>query len=423
MTRTVLVVGGGGREHALVRALARSAARPRIICAPGNAGIALDAEVHPIPVDDADAICSLAARLNVDLAIVGPEAPLVAGLADRLRAIGVPTVGPSAEAARLEGSKTFAKEIMAAAGVPTARSGTVTEVEVGVQLADEYGYPVVVKADGLAAGKGVVIADSRDAARAALAACLERNAFGEAGHVALVEAHMTGPEVSLLALVDGVHIARFPAARDYKRIGDGDTGPNTGGMGSVSPVPDVPNALADALVEQVHRPVVAELARRGIPFVGVLYAGLMMTPDGPRVLEFNTRFGDPETQALLPLLAEDPLELFDAVASGTLSDGPVRVHTDACVAVVLAAANYPGEPRAGDAISGLERAADMGAEVLHAGTRTGSEDTILTAGGRVLAVAARGSNIESARLRAYAAAEVVRFSGRQMRTDIAAGLV
>ncbi len=416
------MVGGGGREHALVRALARSAARPRILCAPGNAGIALDAEVHPIPASDADAICSLATGQRVDLTIVGPEAPLVAGLADRLRAIGVPTVGPSAEAARLEGSKTFAKEIMAAAGVLTARSGTVTDVDVGLQLADEYGYPVVIKADGLAAGKGVVIAGSREEARTALIACLELGAFGEAGHLALVEAHMTGPEVSLLALVDGSHIARFPAARDYKRIGDGDTGPNTGGMGSVSPVPDVPDGVADALIEQVHRPIITELARRGIPFVGVLYAGLMMTPDGPRVLEFNTRFGDPETQALMPRLAEDPLELFDAVAAGTLSDGPVRVHADACVAVVLAAHNYPSEPRSGDAISGLDRAADLGAEVLHAGTCAGAGDAILTSGGRVLAVAALGSTIETARLRAYAAAEVVRFSGRQMRTDIAAGL-
>ena len=416
------MVGGGGREHALVRALARSAARPRILCAPGNAGIALDAEVHPISASDADAMCSLATSHGVDLAIVGPEAPLVAGLADRLRAIGVPTVGPSAEAARLEGSKTFAKEIMAAAGVLTARSGTVTDVDVGLQLAEEYGYPVVIKADGLAAGKGVVIADSREEARTALIACLELGAFGDAGHLALVEAHMTGPEVSLLALVDGSHIARFPAARDYKRIGDGDTGPNTGGMGSVSPVPDVPDGVADALIEQVHRPIIAELARRGIPFVGVLYAGLMMTPDGPRVLEFNTRFGDPETQALMPRLAEDPLELFDSVAAGTLPDRPVRVHEDACVAVVLAAHNYPAEPRSGDVISGLDRAVTLGGEVLHAGTCAGADDAILTSGGRVLAVAALGSTIEVARLRAYAAAEVVRFSGRQMRTDIAAGL-
>lgn len=416
------MVGGGGREHAIVRALARSAARPRILCAPGNAGIALDADVYPISVGDADALCALATEHNVDLVIVGPEAPLVAGLADRFRHIGIPTVGPSAAAAQLEGSKTFAKEIMAAAGVPTARAATVTDVAVGLQQADEFGYPVVIKADGLAAGKGVIIAATRDEAREALTDCLERNAFGDAGHQALVEEHMIGPEVSLLALVDGASVARFPAARDYKRIWDGDMGPNTGGMGSVSPVADIPDSLADSLVEQVHRPIVDELARRGIAFNGVLYAGLMMTADGPRVLEFNTRFGDPETQALLPRLAEDALELFDSVANGSLADRPVAVHTDACVAIVLAAANYPGEPRTGDVITGFEQAAKLGAEVFHAGTADGPNNTIVTAGGRVLAVVSRGATVETARQRAYAAAQSIRFSGRQMRNDIAEGI-
>ena len=420
--RTVLVVGGGGREHALVRALKRSPQRPRIYCAGGNVGIARDAELIPLSIDDVGGVAALAAAYRADLVVVGPEAPLVAGICDALRAMGVRAFGPSAAAARLEGSKAFAKEVMAAAGVPTARSHTVTDVAAGMAAVADLGLPVVVKADGLAAGKGVMIVSTEGEAREALELCLERSGFGEAGRVVVVEEGMSGPEVSLLAITDGTAVARFPAARDYKPIGEGNTGPNTGGMGSVSPVPDIPDALADALVESVHRPVIAEMARRGVPFQGVLYAGLMMTPDGPRVLEFNTRFGDPETQALLPRLDEDLLALLTAAADGALEDRPVVVNDGAAVAVVLAAHGYPGTPRQGDVIHGLDAAAATGAEVYHAGTAPGPDGTIVTAGGRVLAVSARGDSVADARARAYAAAELITFEGRQMRGDIASGM-
>ncbi len=422
VSRTVLVVGGGGREHALVRALARSPERPRILCAGGNAGIARDAEMIPLDLGDVRGVAALAPALGVDLVIVGPEAPLVAGVCDALRAAGVRAFGPSAAAARLEGSKAFAKEVMDAAGVPTARSVTVTDVESGMAAVAELGLPVAVKADGLAAGKGVVVAETEGAAREALVACLVDAAFGSAGSVVVVEEGMTGPEVSLLAITDGRAVARFPAARDYKPIGDGNAGPNTGGMGSVSPVPDVSAALADELIDAVHRPVIAEMERRGAPFQGVLYAGLMMTPTGPRVLEFNTRFGDPETQALLPRLEDDALALLTAAADGELRDGPVRVHPGAAVAVVLAAHGYPGTPRAGDVISGLDEAAATGAEVYHAGTTFGEGGAVVTSGGRVLAVSARGDSVSSAREAAYAAAGLITFDGRQMRGDIASGM-
>ncbi|MFN8110986.1 MAG: phosphoribosylamine--glycine ligase [Thermoleophilia bacterium] len=422
MRRTVLVIGGGGREHALVRALSRSSCTPHIICAPGNAGIASDAECVAIDATDPAAVADLATRRGVDLAVVGPEAPLVAGVADALRAAGIPTVGPSAAAARLEGSKAFAKEVMLAAGVPTGRSETVADVAAGMAAVERFGVPVAVKADGLAAGKGVVVAHTVEEAREALEMCLTQRAFGAAGDAVVVEEGLTGNEVSLLAICAGGSVARFPAARDYKPIGEGNTGPNTGGMGSVSPVPDIPDALADELVDAVHRPVVRELERRGIAFNGVLYAGLMMTPDGPRVLEFNCRFGDPETQALLPRLAEDAYELFEAVAHDRLEDRPVRVHEGACVAVVLAAGGYPGTPRSGDPISGLDEAAATGAQVLHAGTVADAQGRIVTAGGRVLAVSQRGDTVAEARAAAYAAAGHIDWEGMQMRRDIAAGL-
>ncbi len=420
--QTVLVVGGGGREHALVRALARADGNPNIYCAPGNAGIARDAQIRPVDVNDPQAITALAREIGADFVILGPEAPLVTGAGDALRAAGIPVLGPSRDAARLEGSKAFAKEIMLAAGVPTARSETVTDVAAGIAAIDAFGVPVAIKADGLAAGKGVVVAQTRDEAIAALTDALERRIFGEAGAIVVVEEGMTGPEVSLLAICAGDRIARFPAARDYKPIGDGNTGPNTGGMGSVSPIPDLPDAEADRLIDLVHRPVVAEMARRGIPFSGVLYAGLMMTADGPRVLEFNVRFGDPETQALLPRLADDALEFLGNAARGDVPDRPVAVHPDPCVAVVLAAAGYPGAPRQGDVISGLDQAAALGAEVYHAGTRRDEAGQIVTGGGRVLAVAQRGATVAEARARTYAAAELITWEGMQMRRDIALGL-
>lgn len=422
MKPTVIVVGGGGREHALVRALARSPEEPHIICVPGNPGIGRDTETRAISATDVDGVVALARDVAADLVVIGPEAPLVAGLADALIAAGVRVFGPGRDAARLEGSKAFAKEIMEAAGVPTARSATVTDVAQGLSAVERLGLPVAVKADGLAAGKGVVVAHTRQEAEDALTTCLVRQEFGEAGRTVLIEEGLTGPEVSLLAISDGTRVARFPAARDYKPIGDGNTGPNTGGMGSVSPVPDIPDSLADELVERVHRPVVAEMARRGMPFRGVLYAGLMMTPGGPKVLEFNTRFGDPETQALLPRLDEDLLALLRSAADGELADRPVRVSDEPCVAVVLAAAGYPGTPRTGDVIGGLDAAQSNGAQVFHAGVDTDDAGRIVTAGGRVLAVSARGTSVDDARARAYAAAAKITIDGVQMRTDIAAGM-
>jgi phosphoribosylamine--glycine ligase len=411
-----MIVGGGGREHALVHAARR--AGHRVVCAPGNAGIARDAEVRPVAVDDSEGLVALARDTRADLVIVGPEAPLVAGLADRMRAAGLRVFGPSAAAARLEGSKAFAKEIMAAAGVPTAAFETVADVASGMAAVEALGLPVAIKADGLAAGKGVTVARSADDAHAALAACLDNGVFGEAGATVVVEEGMTGPEVSLLAISDGERLVRLPPARDYKPIGNGNTGPNTGGMGSVSPPADVGDDLADALLETVHRPVVAEMARRGAPFTGVLYAGLMLTPDGPKVIEFNCRFGDPETQCLLPRIDEDLVDVLIAAADGRMEDRPLRISPEPCVAVVLAADGYPGPPRGGDPIDGLDDAAAAGVEVLHAGTATDADGRIVTAGGRVLAVAARGADVDAARRRAYDGAALIRFAGSQMRTDI-----
>lgn len=422
MRQTVLVVGGGGREHALVRALARADGNPKLFCAPGNAGIALDAQIRPLDVTDPRAVAALAQSVGADFVVLGPEAPLVSGAADALRAVSIPVLGPSAAAARLEGSKAFAKEIMLAAGVPTARAAIVRDIASGLAAIDEFGLPVAIKADGLAAGKGVVVAETRAQAADALTDALERRVFGDAGDIVVIEEGLTGPEVSLLAICAGAHVARFPAARDYKPIGEGNTGPNTGGMGSVSPIPDLADAEADRLVDLVHRPVMEEMARRGTPFSGVLYAGLMMTPDGPRVLEFNVRFGDPETQALLPRLAEDALEFLGAAARGTVPDRPVTIHPDPCVAIVLAAAGYPGTPRQGDVITGLEAALATGAEVYHAGTRTNDAGQIVTAGGRVLAVAQRGTTVADARAKAYAAADLIAWEGMQMRRDIALNL-
>jgi phosphoribosylamine--glycine ligase len=401
----ILVVGAGGREHALVRALKRSPQAPEVWAQPGNAGILRDAERYDgDPVDG-----------GFDLVVVGPEAPLVEGLADRLAEAGVPCFGPSAAAAQLEGSKAFSKEVMDAAGVPTARWSEVVGVEDGLTAIDNR-YPAVIKFDGLAAGKGVVIASDETDARAALDAMLVQQRFG-AGRV-IVEEHLDGVEVSVLALCDGERAIALSPARDFKRIGDGDTGPNTGGMGAFSPVAGID---VEAVVATVHQPVLDVLRERGTPFHGVLYAGLMLTPDGPRVLEFNVRFGDPECQAVLPRLRSDLVELLLAAARpGGLADARLEWDPRASVTLVLASRGYPDSASSGDVIAGLDAVPD-GVEVTHAGTRE-QDGRVVTAGGRVLNVTALGDDVRAAREAAYAAADMITFDGSQLRRDIAANV-
>ena len=410
----ILVVGSGGREHAIIRALLRSPLATELLCAPGNPGIAADAECLPIEAEAIDQIVSLASERELDLVVVGPEAPLVGGLVDALTAAGIPAFGPVAAAARLEGSKAYAKEVMEAAGVPTGGWETVESVDDGLEAV--RGYPTVIKFDGLAAGKGVVIAADEAEARAALEQFLVERRFGD-GQV-VVEEFLEGEELSLLALCDGERAVPMASAQDYKRIFDGDLGPNTGGMGSYCPVPGVDEARVAELSALVHQPIVDHFAAAGTPFHGVLYAGLMMTSDGPKVLEYNTRFGDPETQAVLPRLRSDLAELLLAATNlGGLAGRELEWDSRWAVTVVLASAGYPDSPRLGDAISGLEQITDP-LELTCAGVADG-DGTLVTAGGRVLNVTALGDTPAAARAAAYAGVELVQFSGKQTRTDIA----
>jgi len=396
----VLVVGSGGREHALAWKLAQSPALTELHAAPGNPGIADVASCHPIRPDDAEGLLGLSRSLEVDLVVVGPELPLVLGLADVLRRFGFLVFGPSAAAARIEGSKAFAKDVLGAAGVPTAARLPIARP------------PCVVKADGLAAGKGVYVCRSKDEVDEAM-----RALQGAAGDV-VVEEFLEGPEVSLFAICDGHTALPLVPAQDFKRAFDGDEGPNTGGMGAYAPVQGVATSDAAALVEAVHVPVLAELATRGAPFVGLLYAGLMLTEDGPRVLEFNCRFGDPETQAVVPLLEGDLLDLLAAAARGDVSGSQLDWAPDAAVTVVLAAESYPAEGDRGGTIEGVDAAEATGALVFHAGTALHG-DRLVTNGGRILAVTGRGAALSDARTAAYEAAGKISFPGVRSRSDIA----
>jgi phosphoribosylamine---glycine ligase len=417
----ILVVGAGGREHAIVRALARSVHAPELLCAPGNAGIATDAECLPdVAADDVEAIVGAARDRQVDLVVIGPEATLVAGAVDALEDAGVPAFGPSRAAAELEGSKAFAKELMREAGAPTASHALLRSREEAVARLAHCSYPTVLKADGLAAGKGVIVCQSEVEAREAIDVFFTERRFGET--TVVLEEFLEGEELSLLALCDGENVVPLAPAQDYKRIFDGDEGPNTGGMGSYSPVPGFGPAEVEEIVEAVHRPVVAEMAKRGRAFHGVLYAGLMIGPDGPKVLEFNARFGDPETQAVLPRLRSDLVDLCLAAREpGGLAGVEAEFADDWAVTLVLASAGYPESSSKGDVIHGLEVASEL-AEITHAGTAERDGETV-TAGGRVLNVTALGASPAEARDRAYDAARRIEFDGMQMRSDIAARAV
>jgi phosphoribosylamine--glycine ligase len=414
----VLVVGSGGREHALVRAIARSPLVTAVFCAPGNPGIGAHAILVPIPVTDIEALTTFAAANAIDMVVPGPEAPLVLGLADALHHQGIRCCGPSAAAARLEGSKQFTKEVADAAGIPTARWEAFTDTHHALDFVRRRGAPIVVKADGLAAGKGVVVATTVEEAEAAVIACIREGTYGAAGATVVIEEFMEGPEVSVFALCDGKNALFLGAAQDHKRAFDGDRGPNTGGMGAIAPPPGFTHATQDLVMESIIRPTLAEMAARGAPFVGILFAGLMMTAAGPKLIEFNVRFGDPEAETLLPLLADDLMPALIAACDGTIADIALRWQPEASVSVVMAAQGYPGAYRKGSEIRGLDAAAG-GEEVsvFHAGTRA-EDDRILSDGGRVLVVNATAPSLAAAIARAYQAVDAIDWPEGFCRRDI-----
>jgi len=417
----VLVVGGGGREHALCWAIAASPLLDALYCAPGNAGIAAVATCLPIAADDIEGQVGLALDQNIDLVVVGPEGPLVAGLVDRLEDAGIKAFGPSAAAAALEGSKAFTKDLCARHGIPTARYARFTDATAAWAYVRDKSPPIVIKADGLAAGKGVVIAETVAEANAAISAMLLGDRFGAAGAEIVIEDFLAGEEASYFALVDGINILPLAAAQDHKRVGDGDTGPNTGGMGAYSPTPIVTDAVAEKVVAQIIRPTVSAMAEAGTPFKGVLYAGLMIEGGEPSLVEYNVRFGDPECQVLMARLGSDLLPALFAAADGELDFFDLRWLDDTAVTVVMAANSYPGDYAKGSVIGGLEQAEAIdGVDVFHAGTTLGRDGTVRAAGGRVLGITATAPGLAAARALAYRAVDAIDWPGGFCRRDIAA---
>ena len=412
----VLVIGSGGREHALCWAIAASPLLEKLWCAPGNPGIAALAGCVPIGVMDFPALVAFATDNRIDLVVPGPEAPLAAGIADAMQAAGIACAGPSMAAARLEGSKTFAKEVADAAGIPTAKWERFEAAEDARIFVRRRGAPIVVKADGLAAGKGVIVAATEEEALAAIDAIMDRRVFGEAGAAVIIEECMTGEEISLFALCDGQSAVLLGSAQDHKRVGDGDAGPNTGGMGAYAPVPGFPPEAERAAFETFIRPAMAEMNRRGTPFRGILFAGLMLTPDGPKLVEYNVRFGDPECQVLLARLRSDLLPALLAACDGELANFDLRFLDTAAVAVVMAARGYPEAPERGGEIKHLDQTG--GALVFHGGTEMDVDGTIRAAGGRVLTVCATGKTLEDARRGAYEAIDRIDFPTGFCRRDI-----
>jgi phosphoribosylamine--glycine ligase len=413
----VLVVGGGGREHAIVWKLAQSPQKPTLFCAPGNPGIAELATCVAIEAENVAALADFAEKEGIDLTVVGPEAPLSAGIVDHFEERGLKVFGPKAAAAKIESSKAFAKEMMQKVGVPTAKYRDFTDVEAARAYIREMGAPIVIKADGLAAGKGVVVAGTLEEAEAALDMMMKEHAFGDAGHKVVVEEFLQGAEATVMAFVSGDVIRLMVPAQDHKPVFDGDKGPNTGGMGTYSPVPQVTEALLQEVEQTIIHPVVESLRQEGIEYKGVLYAGLMLTAEGPKVIEFNARFGDPETQVVLPRLESDLLEIFQAVVEGKLAEQEIRWSERAAVCVILAAEGYPGAYRKGDPIHGLEQVGEN-AFVFHAGTKR-TEAGIVTSGGRVLGVTGFGEDLRAAQAEAYRTVEAIGWDGVHYRKDIA----
>ncbi|MDX9871403.1 MAG: phosphoribosylamine--glycine ligase [Clostridia bacterium] len=414
----VLVVGSGGREHTLVWKLAQSEIVSEIYCAPGNGGIRQYAECIPVQVDDISGLVDLAKAKNIDIVVVGPELPLTLGLVDALEAAGIKAFGPSKRAAEIEGSKAFAKDLLQKYGIPTARYGVFTDRESAVKFAREMNGPWVVKADGLAAGKGVIIAQTYEEAEQAVREIMSGEAVGQAGAKIVIEEFLEGEELSILAFCDGKTIVPMSPAQDHKRIFDNDQGPNTGGMGAYTPVPAATPGLMAEIDQKILQPVIQAMAKEGRPYCGVLYPGLMLTKEGPKVLEFNCRFGDPETQVVLPRVESDLGEIILAVLEGKLEQIQIKWRQESCITVVMASGGYPGKYQTGLPITGLESKTEDGALVFHSGTAL-QDGRLVTAGGRVLSVTALGRDLQAAREKAYRQVEKISFSGAQFRRDIA----